>query len=125
LNDISVPQKHLSGILKNMSGIPEVTPSELSEELKAGKSLYLLDVREANELEIIALEGIHHIPLGEVPDRFAEVPKDQDIVVICRSGGRSGKATEFLLGQGYTSVRNMVTGMNGWATTVDTTMSTY
>ncbi|MEI7577586.1 MAG: rhodanese-like domain-containing protein [Armatimonadota bacterium] len=108
-----------------MSSIAEVTPVELSAEMEGGATPFLLDVREADELEVIALPGIHHIPLGEVEARFAEVPMDQDVVVICRSGGRSGKATAFLMSQGYTRVRNMVTGMNGWATTVDTTMTPY
>ena len=108
-----------------MSEVPIVTPSELRSELDNGADLFLVDVREADELEISALPDIVHIPLGEIGDRFEEIPKDKDVVVICRSGGRSGKTTEFLLGQGYTRVRNMATGMNGYATTVDTSMSTY
>lgn len=108
-----------------MSTIPEVLPTELNAELKLGATPFLLDVREQDELEVIVLPGIHHIPLGQIENRFEEVPKDQDVVIICRSGGRSGRATEFLLSKGYTRVRNMATGMNGWATTVDPTMTTY
>ena len=108
-----------------MSSIAEVMPVDLSSEMEGGATPFLLDVREADELEVIVLPGVHHIPLGEIEARFSEVPKDQDVVVICRSGGRSGKATEFLMSQGYDRVRNMATGMNGWATTVDPTMSPY
>ena len=108
-----------------MSNIPEVSPTELSAEMKLGSTPFLLDVREADELEVIVLPGVHHIPLGQVEHRFGEVPKDQDVVVICRSGGRSGRATEFLMSKGYEKVRNMTTGMNGWATTVDPTMTPY
>jgi rhodanese-related sulfurtransferase len=108
-----------------MSHVPEVTPQELSEEIKGGKPVFLLDVREANELEVSVLPGVHHIPLDQVQTRFSEVPNDQDVVVICRSGGRSGRATEFLMSQGYTRVRNMVTGMNGYATSVDNSLQTY
>lgn len=108
-----------------MSTVPEVTPAELKSELDGGAQIFLLDVREDHELEVSALPNIVHIPVGEIETRFEEIPKDQDIVVICRSGARSGRATEFLLGQGYPNVRNMVTGMNGWATTVDSTMKTY
>lgn len=108
-----------------MLSIPEVSPVELKAEIDAGKELFLLDVREADELEVSSIEGIHHIPLGELEDRFSEVPKSSEIVVICRSGGRSGRATQFLLRQGYENVRNMITGMNGWVTTVDPSQPTY
>lgn len=108
-----------------MSTIPEVLPTELNAEMKLGSAPFLLDVREEDELEVIVLPGIHHIPLGQIEARFTEVPQDQDVVVICRSGGRSGRATEFLMSKGYTRVRNMATGMNGWATTVDPTMNPY
>jgi rhodanese-related sulfurtransferase len=101
-----------------MSTTPEVTPVELKAEIEGGAKLVLLDVREPHELEISVLPGV-------VEARFAEIPEDQDVVVICRSGGRSGKATDFLISQGYTRVRNMATGMNGYATTADTSLPTY
>ncbi len=108
-----------------MDSIPEVTPAELSAELKLGADLFLLDVREADELEVSVLPGVHHIPLGQIETRFNEVPQDAKVVVICRSGGRSGRATEFLMSKGYTEVRNMVTGMNGYAQTVDPSLPVY
>lgn len=108
-----------------MSSTPEVTPVELKAEIEGGAKIVLIDVREPHELEISVLPGVIPIPLGEVEARFAEIPKDQDVVVICRSGGRSGKATDFLISQGYTQVRNMATGMNGYATTADQNYKTY
>lgn len=108
-----------------MSDIPGLTPIELQAEIAGGADLYLLDVREPDELVISALPHIVHIPLGEIEDRFEEIPKDRDVVVVCRTGGRSGRTTQFLLGQGYTRVRNLETGMNGWASTVDPSMNTY
>lgn len=104
---------------------PIVNPTELKAELDSGKKLFLLDVRESDELEVSKIEGITHIPLGEIESRFSEVPKDEEIVVICRSGGRSDRAAQFLIGQGYENVRNMATGMNGWVTTVDPSQPTY
>ncbi len=103
----------------------DVTPVELKAELEAGKELFLLDVREPHELEISKIDGIVAIPMGEVPARMSEIPKDADIVVICRSGGRSGTISEFLTENGYTNVRNMVTGMNGYVTSVDPSQPTY
>jgi adenylyltransferase/sulfurtransferase len=103
----------------------EVTPSELNEEIKSGGAHFLLDVREANELEISVLPNVVHIPLGEIADRINEIPLDENVVVICRSGARSGRVVEFLKANGYERVRNLATGMNGWATTVDPNIPTY
>lgn len=100
-------------------------PVELKNELESGAKLFLLDVREAHELQISSLPGIVHIPLGEIEARFEEIPRDEDVVIICRTGGRSGRTAEFLLGQGYSRIRNLTSGMNGWAETVDPSMETY
>ena len=108
-----------------MSSAPEITPQELKAELERGEDILLVDVREPHELEISVLPNVVPIPLGQIAERFEELPKDANIVMICRTGGRSGKSTDFLLSQGYTKVRNMVTGMNGYATSVDTSMQTY
>lgn len=108
-----------------MSSAPEITPQELKAEVERGENLLLIDVREPHELEISVLPNVVSIPLGEVEARLDEIPRDANIVMICRSGGRSGKSTDFLLSQGYKKVRNMVTGMNGYATSVDTSMQTY
>ncbi len=102
-----------------------VSPSELAEELKSGKVLCLLDVRGEDELEISKLEGIIHIPMGEVPLRHGELDSSADIVVICRTGNRSEKVAGFLAKNGFNTVRNLVGGMNCWAETVDTSMETY
>ncbi len=104
---------------------PEVTPSELNAELNSPKPPLLLDVREADELEISALPNIVHIPMNELPQRLDELDREADIVVICRTGNRSGKVTAFLLGQGFARVRNLTAGMNGWATEVDPSVAQY
>lgn len=103
----------------------DVTPVELKAELDAGKELFLLDVREPHELEISKIDGIVAIPMSEVPARLSEIPQEADIVVICRSGGRSGSISGFLSENGYQKVRNMVTGMNGYVTSVDPSQPTY
>jgi adenylyltransferase/sulfurtransferase len=108
-----------------MPSTPEVTPLELKAEIESGADLLLVDVREPDELEISKLDNVVLIPMGELADRLGEIPKDANIVMICRTGNRSGKTTDFLLGQGYSHVRNMVTGMNGYATTADPSLPTY
>ncbi len=105
--------------------IPTVTPLDLDQELKSENPPRLLDVREAHELKISVLPNIVHIPLGELESRLSELDTDANWVVICRTGNRSGSATELLIDNGFTHVRNMVKGMNGWAMAVDESIEMY
>ncbi len=75
---------------------------------------WLLDVREDDEWAAGHVPGARHIPLGQLNARAAEVPQGQDVYVICRSGGRSGRATEALAGGGWQAI-NVAGGMQGWA----------
>ena len=108
-----------------MSDLPEVTVQELAQELELRSDLCLVDVREAEELEHGHLPGILHVPLGELPESLDRLDRWADIVVVCRTGGRSGKATQQLLDAGFVKVRNMIGGMNAWATEVDPSMQPY
>jgi sulfur-carrier protein adenylyltransferase/sulfurtransferase len=105
--------------------VGEVGPRELASELAAGRRPVLLDVREADELEISRLEGIVHVPMGEIADRYGELDPAAPTVVVCRTGNRSGRVAAFLVAQGFTDVRNLVGGMNAWAEQVDRSMPTY
>ncbi|GIP32883.1 rhodanese-like domain-containing protein [Paenibacillus sp. J2TS4] len=91
-----------------------ITPSEVKQRLAKGEKLRLLDVREDEEVAEIALPGIQHIPLGELPERYNEIEPAEEIIVICRSGNRSGKACEYLSAMGVTGLKNMVGGMLEW-----------
>jgi rhodanese-related sulfurtransferase len=74
---------------------------------------FLLDVRRDDEWAAGHAPDAVHIPLAELPDRLAEVPKDQPVCAVCHSGGRSARATAFLAQQGYT-VTNYEGGMLAW-----------
>ena len=76
---------------------------------------YLLDVREPDEWEAGHAPGAHHVPMMEIPARMAEIPDDRDVVVVCRSGGRSGQVVSYLTGNGWDNVRNLDGGMQSWA----------
>ena len=89
--------------------IPSVTPAEV------GPDAYLLDVRESDEWAGGHAPGAHHLPMMEVPARMSEVPSDADVVVVCRSGGRSGQVVSYLIGNGWDNVRNLDGGMRSWA----------
>lgn len=91
----------------------EITAKELQEKLEKGESLDLIDVREDDEVAEGIIPGAIHIRLSEIPERMNELDKDKHYYMICRSGGRSGRATEFLKEQGY-DVTNMSGGMLAW-----------
>lgn len=75
----------------------------------------LVDVREQNEYDELRAEGAELLPLSEFEARFAELPRDQPLVMICRSGARSARAGQYLLDQGYTDVVNLEGGTLAWA----------
>jgi len=89
--------------------VPSVTPTEV------GADAYLLDVREPDEWAGGHAPGAHHLPMMEIPTRMAEVPTDAEVVVVCRSGGRSGQVVSYLMGNGWDNVRNLDGGMQSWA----------
>jgi rhodanese-related sulfurtransferase len=91
---------------------PNPLPSVSATELPA--DVVLLDVREPDEWAAGHAPGALHVPLGEVPDRLAELPTDADVVVVCHGGGRSSRATAWLLNQGY-QCRNLTGGMVAYA----------
>jgi len=91
----------------------EITPIELKELLESGEQLNLVDVREADEVAEGIIPGAVHIPLGDVEARMDELDKSKQYIMICRSGGRSGRAANFLEGAGY-NVVNMTGGMLEW-----------
>jgi rhodanese-related sulfurtransferase len=92
--------------------IPQVDPTEAHRMVSDGA--VLLDVREDDEWAAGRSPTAIHIRLAEVPERFAELPPDLTVVAICRVGGRSQQAAEFLSAQGI-EVVNMAGGMRAWA----------
>ncbi|MFD1361072.1 rhodanese-like domain-containing protein [Lentibacillus salinarum] len=92
----------------------QITMKELAEKVKNKEDdVNVIDVREDEEVEQGKIPGAKHIPLGEVPERLGELDKDEHYYMVCRSGGRSGKASEFLETQGY-HVTNVDGGMLAW-----------
>lgn len=91
----------------------EITPEEVEKMLEEGKTLNLIDVREADEVAAGKIPGAVHIPLGLIEFRKQDLDKSKEYIMVCRSGGRSGRATEYLESQGY-KVTNMTGGMLAW-----------
>jgi rhodanese-related sulfurtransferase len=90
----------------------DITVEELKDRLDKGETFNFLDVREEYEYDEENL-GAKLIPLGELPDRLDEISdwKDQEVVVHCRSGARSGRAKAFMESQGFSNVRNVTGGI--------------
>lgn len=106
-------------------GAGEITPERLKQRIDAGEDLFILDVRNPNEFAICRIPGTRLIPLAELGDRLAEVPRDREVIVHCKMGGRSAKAIEFLKAQGYSRLLNLTGGILAWAEKVDPGMPRY
>lgn len=109
----------LAGVL--LSGGPEravsAYPAEISVADAAAKrteGAFMLDVRQPEEWNEFHMPGAILIPLGELEARLAELPRDQEIVVVCRSGNRSATGRDILRDAGFTEVTSMAGGMNEW-----------
>lgn len=95
----------------------DITCSEVKSRLDNGEQFHFIDVREEWEHEENNI-GAQLIPLGELPTRLSEIKhlKSEEVVVHCKSGGRSGQAKKFLNSQGFTNVRNMLGGITEYMT---------
>lgn len=91
----------------------EITSAELLEKVNNKEELHILDVRRDEELEEAKIPGVKHIILDDLPERLNELDKNTAYHIICRSGGRSGRACEYLEELGY-DVTNIDGGMVDW-----------
>jgi len=97
-----------------MNSIPQVTATTAQTMLKNGA--LMVDVREPSEIAQKAYDvpNVLCIPLGELRDRFQEIPADRELILACRSGNRSEMAIHFLLTHGYKQALNLQYGIMGW-----------
>jgi len=89
------------------------TADEVAQRLASGEKLNIVDVRELDEWQAGHIPGIKHIPLSEFVERVKEIDPKQETIIVCRSGGRSGRACEYLAQFNY-DVVNMLGGMLAW-----------
>ncbi len=104
--------------------VPEINVDQLKEKLENNEDLILLDVRSEDELEFGKIKYSIMIPLAELADKLdiLESYKNKEIVVYCRSGGRSAMATTFLLRSGFDDVKNLTGGILAWKKYDDSVM---
>jgi adenylyltransferase/sulfurtransferase len=116
------PQTPEEKNLKN--GIPQLTVKELKRRIDAGEDAYILDVREPYEYRIANIGG-KLIPQNEVPNRLAEIDREREVIVHCRSGSRSQRIAEFLKQVGYLRVVNLAGGILAWSDEIDPRVQKY
>ncbi len=104
--------------------IPEMQPEELKRRLDAKQDIFVLDVREPHEYQIVNIKG-HLIPLGDLPTRIHELDSSREIVVHCKSGMRSAKAVDFLRKSGFKHAANLTGGILAWADRIDRSLPKY
>ena len=117
-----VPETPQEASVKN--GIPQLSVKDLKRRIDAGEDVYILDVREPYEYRIAQIGG-KLIPQTDVPNRLAEIDRDREIIVQCRSGVRSQRIAEFLKQQGYPRVVNLAGGILAWSDEIDPKMQKY
>lgn len=103
-----------------------MTPTEVQAARARGDDLVLLDVREPEELALASLPGVLHVPMGQVPGRAAELPRDRTIVVMCHHGVRSAHVAAYLRQMhGFERVENLDGGIDAWSCDVDPRVPRY
>lgn len=103
----------------------EVSVEALAGELAGVTPPLVLDVREQWEHDIAHLDGAVLMPLGELPAKLAELPRDRGLVTMCHKGVRSAKAAALLRRAGFSGVRSLAGGIDRWAAAVDPGMKRY
>ncbi|PLR90003.1 rhodanese-like domain-containing protein [Bacillus sp. T33-2] len=91
----------------------QITAKEVEELLNEGNTLNIIDVREVDEVANGKIPTAIHIPLGLLEFKIQDLDKSKEYIMVCRSGARSGRATHFLEGQGFTVI-DMTGGMLAW-----------
>jgi molybdopterin/thiamine biosynthesis adenylyltransferase/rhodanese-related sulfurtransferase len=105
--------------------IPQISALELATRLRRGDDIDVIDVREPYEWEIAHIEGARLVPFAEVPISLATIDTARDVVVLCKSGGRSAAAVSHLQSAGYRKVWNLRGGIDAWSRDVDSSVPTY
>lgn len=119
-----LPLCHSLDMMKQIS-IPQITPRELKLRMDQEDDIFLLDVREPHERDICNIGG-ELIPKDTVASHLEKLPRDKDIIVYCRSGGRSQWVAQELVGRhGFERVSNLAGGMLRWSDDIDPSMKKY
>ena len=98
----------------DLATLPALLDPATVNQLRDRADVLLIDVREQTEYNEGHIPGITLIPMGEIPGRLAEIPKDKTVVVTCRSGNRSSQVASYLQQQGFTNIHDLQGGIVAW-----------
>jgi rhodanese-related sulfurtransferase len=107
--------------------VPEISVTDAHKLLSGEKPPRLIDVREPDEWEVARIPGAELLPLSQWPAIALErlTDRSQPLILQCHRGGRSGRATAWLLEQGFTNVTNLAGGIDAWSVEVDPRIPRY
>ena len=95
-------------------GVPSLSVHEAAEMHGDDVGAHIIDVREPNEYAQIRAKGAVQLPLGRLNGRIKDLPRDRELLLMCRTGGRSQNATQFLAANGFENVTNINGGIVAW-----------
>jgi sulfur-carrier protein adenylyltransferase/sulfurtransferase len=116
-----IPQANAA---EQVNGVPEITVEELKQKLDNSEGINVLDVREPHEYEVANI-GVRLIPLGELPQRLAELEQDDILAIHCKTGARSARAVKLLQDAGFQNVYNVKGGITAWSEEIDPSIPKY
>lgn len=102
----------------------EISVTDLKKMREEGTPHQLIDVREPMEYDMVNIKG-ELIPMGTIPENLSLIRKDVPVILQCKSGGRSGNVTKFLMQQGFDNVQNLSGGILAWIDQIDPSLSKY
>jgi rhodanese-related sulfurtransferase len=106
--------------------VAEITPRDFLARRERGDALLLVDVREDWEIKLAPVpSAVLHMPMGNIPERLAELDAKAEVVIICRSGGRSLQVARFLEQHGFERVANLTGGILAWSRDIDPGIPAY
>jgi adenylyltransferase/sulfurtransferase len=105
--------------------VRDITPRELTDRLRGGDPIDLLDVREPYEWRIARIEGARLVPLRRIDAAASGLPRDRDLVLYCHHGFRSRAACDILVARGFQRVWSLSGGIARWSEEVDPSVATY
>jgi len=108
-----------------MAELREIEPPELKARIDRGERVFILDVREPEEIALAPFPGATHIAMGDVPARLQELDPDRETVVVCHHGIRSAQVAMYLIRLGFEQVKNLAGGIDAWSETADPSTPRY
>lgn len=109
-----------------MAEVKEISVTELKSMKDGGEAYTLIDVRNMDEYKFCNFDDAKLIPMSEIGERFAEIPKEGTVIIHCHHGGRSKKVIQWMQDQhSYENLLNLAGGIHAWSTEIDTAIPIY